>query len=196
MKPVTPLLCCVVISVTALLIKLFLGRDDVLFLLSEDAVFVGLLCLSCAGIFALVCIKWLLPRLSDAIVNFFYGDGYTSSDDVVVRLAAQIRQTHSEKDLILLKRYAEENPHFLRAQTEYASVLKDVFCRPHEAANVYETAAARLRNKQDKALFLYRAACLFDGCSQTENAHRLWRETAELYPETVYGKEAARRMGK
>lgn len=196
MRTVTPLLCCVVISLTALLMKLFFRRDDMLSLLSEDAVFIGLLCLSCAGIFALVCIKWILPRLSDAIANFFYGDGYTASDDEVVRLVAQIRQTHSEKDLILLKRYAEENPRFLRAQTEYASVLKDVFCRPHEAANVYETVAARLRNKQDKALFLYRAACLFDGCSQTEKAHRLWMKTAELYPETVYGKEAARKMGK
>lgn len=165
-------------------------------LLPGDAVFTGVFCLLCAGILGLACVKWVLPRISDAIANFFYGDSYRASDDALVRLSDQIRHTASEEALLRLKEYAEKNPHFLRAQTEYASVLKDVFRRPLDAAKVYETAAARLRGKQDKALFLYRAACLFAEASQTEDAQRLWKKTAEEYPQTVYGQEAAKRLEK
>lgn len=164
--------------------------------LPEDVVFTGGLCLLCAGIVGIGCVKWVLPRISDAIANFFYGDSYRASDDELVRLSEQIRETRSEQDLLLLKEYAKKNPRFLRAQTEYASVLKEVFRRPTEAARVYETAGERLRNKQDKALCLYRAACLFAEGGQTEDAYRLWAKAADRYPKTVYGIEAAKRVGK
>lgn len=139
-------------------------------------------------------VKYLLPALGGAIADFIYGDAHLASDEPLLRLTDEARRTRSAEALERLRRFAEENPRRLRAWTEYAAALKEYYGRPREAAGVYEQAAARVRGMQDKALLLYRAACLYDALGVHDKALSLWREAARRHPRAAYGRASREKL--
>ncbi len=141
--------------------------------------------------------RTLLPFVAEHIRAFLTGDNgsYQSADDELHRLVESIRESRDAQRLTELDAYCAENPQRLRAWQEYASLLHGSFKRSQEASELLERAASTLRDKQDCALLLYRAGIIQrDTLQQASDAQRLFRAASTRYPQSTYGKLAAKQL--
>lgn len=147
------------------------------------------------GVAAMACVKWVWPLFGEWVADVVYGDRRLAGDDPLEQLALEVRRTRSEEAMERMRQFAEENGDRTRVWTECANLLRDVLQRPAEAAETLERGASQVGEKEDRALLLYRAACLYDAMpGKREKAVELWALASELYPETTYGAQAAERL--
>lgn len=138
---------------------------------------------------------WLLPAWSRSLSERVYSGSYTPDQDALVVLIDRIRQ---EKDRLLLEdlaRLVRQDATRARGWMEWAALLEDEFHDREEALKVLLDGAGHMRRKEDKAMFLYRAAHLCETrMGKVERARELYAEAAKTFPRTAFGQQAAARQ--
>lgn len=138
---------------------------------------------------------WLLPRLGEAVGERVYGGSYVPEEDTLVCLAARIRETRDRGLLPELRALVLAQPGRVRGWTELAHLHQDLFDDPRTALDTLLEAEAHVRNKEERAMLLVRAAQLCEGSlHDPAAAQTYYARAAERYPRTVYGRQAAKRM--
>lgn len=137
---------------------------------------------------------WVLPVCGRAISERVYEGSYSPEDDPLVALAEHIRHEHDRALLSQLEVLVDRESSRPRAWSELASVLADEFHDYEAALQAFLTGATKVPRKEDRALFLCRAAHLCAAHLQDPTrAAELYAEAARRYPATAYGRQAARR---
>lgn len=135
---------------------------------------------------------WLLPRLGEAVGERVYGGSYVPEEDALVRLTARIRETRDRELLPELHAMVLAQPRRVRGWTELAHVYLDLFDDPRAALETLVEGETRVRNKEERAMLLVRAAQLCDNALHDKAAaQEYYARAAEHFPRTVYGKQAA-----
>ncbi len=140
---------------------------------------------------------WLLPPLAGELGERVYaGGGYSPAEDALLVLVERIRREKDGSLLPELEHQVQADSRRVRGWQEYAHVLQDVFGDAPAALDVLRRGAASVRNREDCAMLLCRAAYLAaDALRDNSLARELYGEAAERYPRTAYGKFAARKLG-
>lgn len=135
---------------------------------------------------------WLLPRLGEAVGERVYGGSYVPEEDALVRLTARLRETRDRELLPELRALVLAQPRRVRGWTELAHIYQDLFDDPRAALETLVEGETHVRDKEERAMLLVRAAQL---CESTlhdkEAAQQYYARAAERFPRTVYGKQAA-----
>ncbi len=141
---------------------------------------------------------WILPTFAGELGERVYAGGsYTPAEDALVVLVARIRQEKERSLLPELEKLVLADSRRSRGWQEYAHVLQDVFADAPAALEVLRRGAASVRDKEDRAMLLCRAAYLAgDALRDAALARSLYSEAAQQYPRTAYGKFAAQRAAK
>lgn len=137
---------------------------------------------------------WILPGWSEKVAERLYAGSYLPEDDALARLTDRIE---AEKDATLmpeLVRLVHAQPWRLRGWLELARLQQDILNDAAAALQTLEEASTRIREPEDAALLMFRAAQLCEKSLHDDSAARLWLErVTERYPDTVYGRKAAAR---
>lgn len=136
-----------------------------------------------------------LPRWGQAVGERLYAGSYSPGEDRIVACAETIRRTGDESLLPRLEALVQADPTRMRSWRELADVRLNVFHRTEEAVLTLLEAEKHVRDKEDKALLLYRAAQWTENrLHRSTRAEELYSLLAERYPATVYGSRAAKRQ--
>lgn len=135
---------------------------------------------------------WILPGWSEKMAERLYAGSYLPEDDALARLTERIER---EKDAALmpeLERLVRSQGWRLRGWLELARLQQDLLHDAPAALKTLESASRCVRDPEDKALLMFRAAQL---CRKSLNdpaaARQWWQRAASEYPATVYGRRAA-----
>lgn len=138
---------------------------------------------------------WLLPAWGNAVSECVYGGSYTPDQDAIVSLAARIRREHNRALLPDLERLVRLDPTRARGWMEWFSLLHEESRDDKGALEALLEGVRCVRDKEDKAMFLYRAARF---CEQQLNnpsrAKDLYTEATQRFPRTSYGRQARAKL--
>lgn len=135
---------------------------------------------------------WLLPKLGESIGEKVYGGSYIPEEDALVCLVRKVRETRDADLLPTLRAIVEAHPRRVRGWLELARVQQDIFNDPRSALQTLLDGEHRIRDKEECAMLLVRAAQLCENSLHDPAAAREhYAAAAERYPRTVYGKRAA-----
>lgn len=138
---------------------------------------------------------WILPGWSEKMAERLYAGSYLPEEDALAQLADRIeREKNSEliPQLILL---VHAQAWRLRGWLELARLQQEVLRDAPAALKTLEEAMQAVRESEDVALLMCRAAGLCEKSLQDEAAaRRWWKCAAERYPDTVYGRKAATKL--
>lgn len=134
---------------------------------------------------------YLLPQLGESISEHVYGGSYFPADDALACAVARAEKDSTPEALAALAEVVRAQSDRTRGWLELARLQQDAG-KPEAAAETLAEGAAAVREREDCALLLYRAAHLYaDALHRPERAAQLCAEAASRYPETVYGRRAA-----
>lgn len=135
---------------------------------------------------------WVLPFFGRVFSSAVYGAG-TAYEDPLSALAARIR---TGRDAALLHEFlamAEQDKTRARVWSELSAIYDEVFHNQPEALQALLQGADHAASTEDRAMFLYRAARFrLSRMSDSHGARELFTRAASLYPDTAYGRKAAR----
>ncbi len=138
---------------------------------------------------------WLLPSFGEKLGERIYAGGYWPEDDPLLVLVERIRREKDAQLLPPLEKAVLADARRMRGWLEYAHVLQEVFNRHEEALQVLYRGAAKVRPVEDRPMLLCRAAHIAaNELRDTARAQELYREAAQRYPRSTYGKLAASRL--
>ncbi len=138
---------------------------------------------------------WLLPRLGEVVGERVYGGSYVPEEDALVRLTARLRETRDRELLPELRALVLAQPRRVRGWTELAHVYQDIFDAPRTALETLVEGETRVRNKEERAMLLVRAAQLCESALHDKDAaQQYYGRAAECFPRTIYGKQAAAKL--
>lgn len=136
--------------------------------------------------------KVLLPLWGEKLGEKLYAGTYSPDADALVQLVEQVRRTGDRELLGQLRQMVLRQPDRLRGWTELASLQRYEFADAAAACATMQEAAAAVRDPQDVAMLLYRAAALArTALNDAPLAERLLQQAATQHPATVYGAKAA-----
>lgn len=134
---------------------------------------------------------WLLPKIGESIGEKVYGGSYVPEEDALVCLIDKVRETRDRDLLPALRAMVEAQPRRVRGWLELARVQQDIFNDPRSALESLLEGERRIRDKEERAMLLVRAAQLCEGpLKNPAAAQEHYAAAAERYPRTVYGKKA------
>lgn len=191
-------LCIVLLPVAAFAAALIHVRD----MLGQEgqgvqgiALFLGALAIL-AVVEGLLFRYWLLPALGEAIGQRVYGGSYLPEDDALVCLLERVRDSRDAALLPELRSMVAAQGWRVRGWLELARTEQDVFADPQAALQTLLEGERRVRDKEDRALLLLRAARLCENVIHDSAAARThYTAAAERYPRTVYGAKSAEALG-
>lgn len=135
---------------------------------------------------------WLLPALGEAIGQRVYGGSYLPEDDALVCLLECVRENRDASLLPELRTMVASQGWRVRGWLELARTEQDIFADPQAALQTLLEGERCVRNKEDRALLLVRAAHLCENVLHDSAAARThYASAAERFPRTVYGAKAA-----
>lgn len=138
---------------------------------------------------------WILPGFSEKVAERLYAGSYLPEDDALARLVEQAESEKSAEILALLEAQVRRDGCRLRGWLELARLRQEV---QHDAASALaalEEATRSVRDPEDVALLMFRAAHVCEKSLQDSAAARRWFERAAAeYPHTVYGRRAAKAL--
>ncbi len=138
---------------------------------------------------------WLLPAFGAHLGERIYQGGYWPEDDPLLVLVERIRRDKDDKLLPKLEKAVLADARRARAWQEYAHVLQEVFAHHADALQVLCRGAEKVRPAEDRAMLLCRAAHIAaEELRDDRRAQELYREAAERYPRSSYGRLAATRL--
>ena len=138
---------------------------------------------------------WILPGFSEKLAERLYAGSYLPEDDALARLVERAESEKSAESLALLEAQVRRDGWRLRGWLELARLRQEV---QHDAASALaalDEATRSVRDPEDVALLMFRAAHVCEKNLQDSAAARHWFERAAAeYPNTVYGRRAARAL--
>lgn len=138
---------------------------------------------------------WLLPLWGRTLGERLYGGSYTPDRDALVVCVERIRKEKNRDLLAHLARLVKADASRARGWLEWASLLENEFHDSKAALEILLEGAECMRQQEDKAMFLCRAAHLCGTRLQDERrAGELYAQAAERYPNTAFGRMAADRL--
>ncbi len=139
---------------------------------------------------------WILPPIATELGERVYAGGvYTPAEDALLVQVARIRELRDRSLLPALEKLVLGDSQRTRGWQEYAHVLHEVFADAPAALATLRRGAGSVRNKEERAMLLCRAAYLAaDALQDRALASELYREAAQRYPRTTYGQFAARQL--
>lgn len=140
---------------------------------------------------------WLLPGWSEKMAERLYAGSYVPEEDALAQLIDRIE---SEKNAALLPQLVEsvrQQRWRLRGWLELARLQQELLQDAPAALASLEEACTHVREAEDRALLMYRAAQLCEKTLHDEAASRRWLQRAAAeHPASVYGLKAAARLQK
>lgn len=134
---------------------------------------------------------WLLPAWGRFVGERVYMSSYSPDDDPLVAMAERIRREHARELLSEFELLVQNDSRRPRAWAELATLLADEFNDPAAAVHALLKGEKAVPRKEDKALFLCRAAHMRESrMLDPVGAAELYAEAAEKYPNTAYGRKA------
>ena len=138
---------------------------------------------------------WILPGWSEKMAERLYAGSYLPEDDALAQLAERIEREKKAELMPRLVQLVHAQAWRLRGWLELARLQQEVLHDTPAALKTLEEATLSVREAEDVALLMYRAAHLCEKLLQDAAAARnWWQRAAEQYPETVYGRKAAARL--
>lgn len=135
--------------------------------------------------------QWVLPALGDFLARCLYAGHYCSADDELAQLVQRITEEQDRSLLPDLEALVRRHPGRLRGWQELAHLQRTLAADPRAACETLLKGSRAVRNKQDRALLLYRAAMLrAHQLNDRQGACELLRTAADRYPRTTYGRKA------
>lgn len=135
---------------------------------------------------------WILPAWSEKVAERLYAGSYLPEDDALAQLADRIE---AEKDAALmpeLVRLVHAQPWRLRGWLELARLQQEVLHDASAALHTLEEATGKIREAEDAAMLMFRAARICEISLHDSAAARSWLlRVAGQYPDTVYGRKAS-----
>lgn len=138
---------------------------------------------------------WILPGWSEKIAERLYAGSYLPEDDALARLADRIETEKNAALIPALEKLVHEQSWRLRGWLELARLQQDVLHNATAALQTLEDATRHIREPEDAALLMFRAAQLCEKSLHDEASAQNWlKRLAEQHPHTVYGRRAAARQ--
>lgn len=138
---------------------------------------------------------WILPGWSEKMAERLYAGSYLPEEDALAQLIDRIE---SEKNAALLPRLVEsvrQQGWRTRGWLELARLQQELLHDAPAALDSLAEACRAVRDPEDAALLMFRAAQICEKALHDDAAARQWllRAAAE-YPATVYGRKASARL--
>lgn len=138
---------------------------------------------------------WILPGWSEKVAERLYAGSYLPEDDALAQLADRIEREKNAELIPRLVQLVHAQAWRLRGWLELARLQQEVLQDAPAALKTLEEAMQAVREPEDVALLMCRAARLCEKALLNEAAARSWwQRAAEQYPDTVYGRKAATRL--
>lgn len=138
---------------------------------------------------------WILPGWSEKMAERLYAGSYLPEDDALAQL---IDRVEAEKDAALMPQLVamvRKQGWRLRGWLELARLQQELLHDAPAALASLEEAIRAVRDPEDVALLMYRAAHVCEKGLYDDAAARQWlQRAAESYPNTVYGRKAAKEV--
>lgn len=135
---------------------------------------------------------WILPGWGDKMAERLYAGSYLPEQDELARLVDRMTQEKDAAALPALEKLVHQQPRRLRGWLELAHLQHELLGDAPAALRTLEAAPPHMRDPEDAALLLFRAASLCGKALKDEAAARRFLERAAgQYPATVYGRRAA-----
>lgn len=136
---------------------------------------------------------WILPGWGEKVAERLYAGSYLPENDALAQLVERIEHSKDAAALEQLQQLVLQQPRRLRGWLELARLQQDLLQDDGAAAlATLEQAASAMRDPEDAALLLYRAARLCDKkLHDSAAAARLFQRAVTQFPGTVYGRKAA-----
>lgn len=156
----------------------------------------GLVALMLAVLLLAIAIRrWVLPAFGQKISDALYAGTYLPGDDALVVLAERVAHSADPSLLPELESLVKADAGRMRGWQELSRIQLEVFQNPRQAYETLLMGAAHVSDGQDKAMLLYRAGKLAEThLHDVEASRSCYKQAAERFPLTVYGKEAARKL--
>ena len=139
---------------------------------------------------------WILPGWSEKVAERLYAGSYLPEEDALAQLADRILASKDAALLPELERLVRSQSWRLRGWLELARLQFELTQDAAVALATLESALLSIKEPEDAALLMYRAASLCENALHDSAAAHLWlQRLVEQYPATVYGRKAAVRLG-
>ncbi len=140
---------------------------------------------------------WLLPSWGQSIGEKLYGGSYLPEQDELALLSRLIRSTEDVSRLPALKTLVLHQRTRARGWLELARLQQDIARNNEAALQTLLEGSAAVSDREDRAMLLYRAATLAEKqLNSPSRAAEYYADTAQRYPNTVYGKCAAAKLAR
>lgn len=138
---------------------------------------------------------WILPGWGDKMAERLYAGSYLPEQDELALLLERVAREKSVDDLPLVEKMVRRQPRRLRGWLELAHLQQELLQDDRAALRTCEVALTHIRDREDAALLLYRAAQLCEKkLHDTAAAARFYERAATQFADTVYGRRAASRV--
>lgn len=136
--------------------------------------------------------RWLLPLFGQKVSDALYAGTYLPGEDPLVVMVNRVATTADASLLPELEALIRSDAGRLRGWQELARLHLDVFHDAGASRDALLRGVDCVRDRQDKAMLLYRAAKLSEThLHDAAAANLIYEQAASRYPGTVYGKLAA-----
>ncbi len=138
---------------------------------------------------------WILPGWSEKLAERLYAGSYLPEDDALAQLADRIEAEKNAGLIPDLVKLVHAQSWRLRGWLELSRLQQDVLHDAAAALQTLEDAIRHIREPEDVALLMFRAAQLCEKSLHDEAAAQNWlRRLTERHPHTVYGRRASARQ--
>lgn len=135
---------------------------------------------------------WILPGWGDKVAERLYAGSYLPEQDELALLLERVAREKSVDDLPLVEKMVRRQPRRLRGWLELAHLQQELLQDNRAALRTCEVALTHIRDREDTALLLYRAAQLCEKkLHDSAAAARFYERAATQFADTVYGHRAA-----
>ena len=138
---------------------------------------------------------WILPSWSEKLAERLYAGSYLPEEDTLARLIDCIEREKNAALIPELERLVQQQRWRLRGWLELARLQLELQRDAASALASLEKATRYIKDPEDSALLLFRAAQLCEKALHDDAASRQWLQRAvDAHPDTVYGRRAAARL--
>lgn len=134
---------------------------------------------------------WILPDWSSHMAERLYAGSYSRDDDALACLVERIEREKNKELMPALARIVRAQSWRTRGWLELARLQLELLHDSQAALHSLELGSSAVKNREDAALLMYRAARLCEQSLHDDAAARTWlQKVVSAYPDTVYGQRA------
>lgn len=134
---------------------------------------------------------WILPDWSAHVAERLYAGSYSREDDALACLVERIEREKNKELVPELAQVVRAQSWRTRGWLELARLQQELLQDSRAALLSLEQGASAVKDREDAALLMYRAARFCEQNLHDASAARSWlQRAAAAYPDTVYGRRA------